>query len=79
MTPGLSGVAALVLCATVSVGVFAWDNDCKSYTDSNNKFHSSLNCNSGLQYWGFCCGTCNNRHCCTDFNLKLSEDAQDEW
>ncbi|MED6232308.1 hypothetical protein ATANTOWER_027302 [Ataeniobius toweri] len=73
MTPGLSGVAALVLCATVSVRVFAWDNDCKSYTDSNNKFHSSLDCK-----WGFCCGTCNNRHCCTDFSLKLSEDTQDE-
>ncbi|MEQ2247396.1 hypothetical protein ILYODFUR_008947 [Ilyodon furcidens] len=74
MTPGLSGVAALVLCATMSVRVFAWDNDCKSYTDSNNKFHRSLDCN-----WEFCCGTCSSRYCCSNFNLKLSEETQDAW
>ncbi|KAM4582440.1 protein shisa-4-like isoform 1-T2 [Fundulus diaphanus] len=71
MAPGLSGVAVLVFCAAMSTRVFAWDDDCDSYRDSYNVYHSSQDCKIG-----FCCGTCDNRQCCTDSFRRLSELAQ---
>uniref|UniRef100_A0A1A7YDT7 Shisa homolog 5 n=1 Tax=Iconisemion striatum TaxID=60296 RepID=A0A1A7YDT7_9TELE len=72
MAPGLPCVV-LVICATFATCVFAFgDNDCKAYTDSYNSYHSSQTC-----YFGFCCGTCTSRECCSSSYRQLSEDAQD--
>uniref|UniRef100_A0A8C1RUF2 Protein shisa-5 n=1 Tax=Cyprinus carpio TaxID=7962 RepID=A0A8C1RUF2_CYPCA len=50
------------------------DDDCKSYFSSAGELKPSIEC-SFLQ---FCCGTCDNRYCCSNPLRKLSEDDQDD-
>ncbi|XP_041944951.1 protein shisa-5 isoform X1 [Alosa sapidissima] len=52
---------------TISAG-----DDCNGYNDGLT-YHNSLNCN----YKEFCCGTCDNRYCCSQYIQRFSEDAQD--
>ncbi|XP_014830465.1 PREDICTED: protein shisa-5-like [Poecilia mexicana] len=71
MVPGVPCVVVLVICASMSISVFALD--CKSYRDSYNLYHMSKECK-----WGsFCCGTCTSRDCCFDLSRKLTERAQE--
>uniref|UniRef100_A0A3Q3AGD8 Protein shisa-5 n=1 Tax=Kryptolebias marmoratus TaxID=37003 RepID=A0A3Q3AGD8_KRYMA len=72
MALGLPAVFVLVLCATFSTCALAW-GDCESYTDSYGKYHRSQSCFLS----GFCCGTCEKRECCDNFNRQLTKDAQD--
>ncbi|XP_043978994.1 protein shisa-5-like [Gambusia affinis] len=72
MVPGLSGVVVLVICASMSISVFASDYDCKAYRDLYNYYHNQKECKRG-----FCCGSCKSRDCCSDFNRRLSESAQE--
>ncbi|KAM4740644.1 protein shisa-5-like [Anableps anableps] len=72
MAPSLSAVAVLVLCASMSICVFALDNDCKDYIDSYNRPRWYQNCNEG-----FCCGSCHDRECCRDPLRRLSENDQE--
>nr|XP_055074718.1 uncharacterized protein LOC129454262 [Misgurnus anguillicaudatus] len=46
--------------------------DCKSYISSG-EFKDHKSCNNGQT----CCGTCDNRYCCSGFFGALSEDEQD--
>ncbi|XP_073717864.1 uncharacterized protein [Misgurnus anguillicaudatus] len=46
--------------------------DCKSYI-SGGEFKDHKSCNNGQT----CCGTCDNRYCCSGFFGALSEDEQD--
>ncbi|XP_067271736.1 protein shisa-5-like [Pseudorasbora parva] len=55
---------------TVTVGFF---ENCKSYYTRSNVYKPSEQCS----IWEHCCGTCKNRYCCANNNLKLSEDDQD--
>ncbi|XP_051550181.1 protein shisa-5-like isoform X2 [Myxocyprinus asiaticus] len=59
---------ALLFTATVA------DNDCKSYISSGGAFKNSINCN----FLQFCCGTCDNRYCCSNPSMILTEDAQED-
>ncbi|XP_015258621.1 PREDICTED: protein shisa-4-like isoform X2 [Cyprinodon variegatus] len=70
MASGLASLAVVILCAALSGRVFGGD-DCKAYRDSFNIFHESQECS-----YGFCCGDCYNRKCCTNFWDKLSEVKQ---
>ncbi|XP_029948151.1 protein shisa-5-like isoform X1 [Salarias fasciatus] len=73
MSSGLSGVVVLALCVIFCSYASADDKDCQAYRDLSSTYHYSRRC-----YIGFCCGTCNNRYCCTDSAWRLSEDRQDE-
>ncbi|XP_042568229.1 protein shisa-4-like [Cyprinus carpio] len=63
----------LLLSAVLFTATFA-DDDCKSYFSSAGELKPSIEC-SFLQ---FCCGTCDNRYCCSNPLRKLSEDDQDD-
>ncbi|XP_039971786.1 protein shisa-5-like [Xiphias gladius] len=73
MASGLSSVVVLAACVILAPCVSAGDQECKSYRDFSNTYHSSKYCISG-----FCCGTCNNRYCCENTIWKLSEDKQED-
>uniref|UniRef100_A0A8D0G676 Protein shisa-5 n=1 Tax=Sphenodon punctatus TaxID=8508 RepID=A0A8D0G676_SPHPU len=45
----------------------ALGEDCKAYTDSDGHTHPIKSCPE------FCCGTCNNRYCCTNYLYKFYE------
>ncbi|CAM4658430.1 unnamed protein product [Leuciscus chuanchicus] len=69
-----STVSVLLL---LSAGIFSAtvaDDDCISYFTSSGAWKESIDC--GI--FQFCCGTCNNRYCCTNPIMKLSEDAQED-
>lgn len=51
------------------------DKTCREYTDSFGKYHSREYCG----YGEFCCGSCNNRYCCSSSIFKLTEDEQEDW
>ncbi|XP_044307193.1 protein shisa-5 isoform X2 [Varanus komodoensis] len=41
--------------------------DCKAYKDSDGNFYMSISCPV------YCCGTCNNRSCCSDYLQRFDE------
>lgn len=63
----------MVICASMSTSVFAFDNDCDSYRDSRNLWKGPQLC----QRSEFCCGDCYNRRCCSNYLLRLTEDDQE--
>ncbi|XP_051977765.1 protein shisa-5-like [Xyrauchen texanus] len=65
--PGLLLLLAVLFTATYA------DFECKSYMSSGGAFKPSINCNI-LQ---FCCGTCDDRYCCSNMANILTEDAQE--
>ncbi|KAM9361309.1 protein shisa-5-like [Symphorus nematophorus] len=73
MASGLSTVVVLAVFSTLATHAFAWDDDCLSYTDLTNEYHSYQKCRTG-----FCCGTCYNRYCCQDSFWRLTEDKQEK-
>uniref|UniRef100_A0A1A8GGW3 Shisa homolog 5 n=1 Tax=Nothobranchius korthausae TaxID=1143690 RepID=A0A1A8GGW3_9TELE len=72
MARGLPFVVLVVLCVTFATCVFAWDNDCRDYTDSYNIYHEYQRCYT----YQFCCGSCLNRECCPVPFRRLSDDYQ---
>ncbi|XP_065100597.1 protein shisa-5-like isoform X2 [Paramisgurnus dabryanus] len=46
-------------------------SDCKDYTSSSGSYKSRSSCG----YRQFCCGTCNNRYCCSNSYDRLNQDA----
>ncbi|XP_042605212.1 protein shisa-4-like isoform X2 [Cyprinus carpio] len=63
----------LLLSAVLFTATFA-DDDCKSYITSTGVLKPSIKCG----YFEFCCGTCDDRSCCSNPLRKLSEDAQED-
>ncbi|KAJ8259868.1 hypothetical protein GJAV_G00174380 [Gymnothorax javanicus] len=64
----LTSCIIFVLCLTVipfAVGGF----DCESYIDSSYKRHPSQSC----RFQEYCCGSCDNRYCCSDFDDVLHQ------
>ncbi|XP_059400141.1 protein shisa-5-like [Carassius carassius] len=61
----------------LSAGLFTvtdgFGDVCKSYFTSDNVYRSSINC--GI--WEHCCGSCDNRYCCSSESSKLSDHVQD--
>nr|XP_014344455.1 PREDICTED: protein shisa-5 isoform X2 [Latimeria chalumnae] len=53
------------------LATFAGD-DCEAYRDRSGKFYLKQDCS----FFYFCCGTCENRYCCSSYEKKLSEDKQ---
>ncbi|XP_034549871.1 protein shisa-5-like [Notolabrus celidotus] len=72
MASGLSCIVVLAVCVFLSAGVSAGSQDCDSYRNIDESYQSSQKCSRG-----FCCGTCNNRYCCTDTFWRLSEEKQE--
>ncbi|XP_051551020.1 protein shisa-5-like [Myxocyprinus asiaticus] len=68
-----STVPALLLLLAVLVTATFADYECKSYVTSGGAFKPSINCN----FLQFCCGTCDDRYCCSNVAKILTEDAQD--
>ncbi|XP_055072749.2 protein shisa-5 [Misgurnus anguillicaudatus] len=67
-----SAVPVVLLLSAALFTTTVADDDCKSYMTSNGIFKGPIDCN----YNRFCCGTCDDRYCCTDLLEKFSEDAQ---
>ncbi|XP_016428459.1 protein shisa-5-like [Sinocyclocheilus rhinocerous] len=63
----------LLLAAVLFTATFA-DDDCKSYITSTGMLKPSDDCG----FSQFCCGTCDNRYCCSNQIKKLSEDDQED-
>ncbi|KAF4093990.1 hypothetical protein AMELA_G00007970 [Ameiurus melas] len=61
--------AVLAFCTTLFITVLA--DDCDEYISSNGLFTKSKDC----FYNQFCCGTCDNRYCCSDYLMRLNEDS----
>uniref|UniRef100_A0A8C5DZK6 Protein shisa-5 n=1 Tax=Gouania willdenowi TaxID=441366 RepID=A0A8C5DZK6_GOUWI len=72
MASGLSSVAVLVFCVIYFPSITTGERECHSYTDLHGTYHHSKRCSS------FCCGTCNNRYCCSDTFWRLTDDKQDD-
>ncbi|CAM4658412.1 unnamed protein product [Leuciscus chuanchicus] len=55
----------------LSVGLFTvgFGDDCRSYTTRSNEYKPFTICHYGLH----CCGSCNNRYCCSSSDLKLTD------
>lgn len=63
----------LLLSAGLFTATFA-DDDCKSYITSTGMLKPSIDCG----FLQFCCGTCDNRYCCSNPIIRLSEDEQED-
>ncbi|XP_067271729.1 protein shisa-5 [Pseudorasbora parva] len=63
----------LLLFAGIFTTTFADDDDCKPYFTSNSVYKPFIRCR-----YTFCCGTCDDRYCCSNPLLKLSEEKQDD-
>lgn len=63
----------LLLSAGLFTATFA-DDDCKSYITSTGMPKPSIDCG----FLQFCCGTCDNRYCCSNPIIRLSEDEQED-
>ncbi|XP_043078884.1 protein shisa-5 isoform X2 [Puntigrus tetrazona] len=62
----------LLLSAAFIAETFA-DDDCQVYMTSSGVLKPSIDCG----FLQFCCGTCDNRYCCSNPMKRLSEDDQD--
>ncbi|XP_073700437.1 protein shisa-5-like [Garra rufa] len=67
-----STLAVLLLLSACLFTVTVGDNGCKSYTDKYGGYKSPVRCH----FWEHCCGTCDDRYCCSIEYLKLSEIDQ---
>ncbi|KAF6738757.1 Protein shisa-4 [Oryzias melastigma] len=65
--------AFLLVFSAVLTNYLSAADDCKPYTDSNNKFHFYQKCRNS-----FCCGNCYDRYCCSNVFNRFDEDAQDD-
>ena len=45
---------------------------CNEYYDQTNNYHTEIFCSIKIP---FCCGHCENRYCCNDFNRKNSNQT----
>ncbi|KAI2650553.1 Protein shisa-4 [Labeo rohita] len=53
--------------------VLLGDDDCRDYRDRSGNYRPSNSC----VFLEHCCGTCDNRCCCSNLHNKLSENDQD--
>ncbi|XP_039547039.1 protein shisa-5-like isoform X2 [Pimephales promelas] len=63
-----STVAVLLL---LSAGLFSvgFGDDCMSYISSSNEYKPFIRCQIGA----YCCGTCNDRYCCSNSYRKITD------
>ncbi|KAG1941133.1 protein shisa-5-like [Pimephales promelas] len=63
----------LLLFAGIFTATVA-DDDCQSYFSSSGTWKPPIDCG----FLSFCCGTCNDRYCCSNPLMMLSEDKQED-
>ncbi|XP_030633540.1 protein shisa-5 [Chanos chanos] len=67
-----SYLPVIVMFCGLLVTALAGD-DCEGYYSSSGRYESKKDCS----FMQFCCGTCDNRYCCSSYGSKLSEYDQD--
>ncbi|XP_029455263.1 protein shisa-5 isoform X2 [Rhinatrema bivittatum] len=72
LQPCTPALASLLFLVVSLAGPVLCDEDCDDYTDSSGWWHREQSC-----YFGFCCGSCNNRYCCTSASNRLTKSAQE--
>ncbi|XP_050950178.1 protein shisa-4 [Labeo rohita] len=68
-----STLAVLLLLSACLFRGTVGDDDCRDYRDRSGNYRPSNSC----VFLEHCCGTCDNRCCCSNLHNKLSENDQD--
>ncbi len=59
--------------STINQNICEVPDKCQGYYNSSNIYELEKSCTDNFPY---CCGTCDNRYCCSSINLKLNQITQ---
>ncbi|XP_070968004.1 protein shisa-4-like [Oncorhynchus clarkii lewisi] len=65
-------LVTVILCGTLIPFVTAGE-DCEAYLNAFSHYKAKLDCST----FQWCCGTCENRYCCSSPSLRLTESEQE--